>query len=64
MLTIADIRNAANAFPENGTAEELINKLLCLYKTEKGLQEAEERKGLSLDDFNKQLDAWWQQKQG
>jgi hypothetical protein len=32
--------------------------LVLLYKIEKGLQEAEEGKGLSLHAFNKELEAW------
>jgi hypothetical protein len=45
MLTIADIRNAANAFPESGTAEELINKLLLLYKVEMACRKQKKEKG-------------------
>lgn len=62
MLTIADIRNKVNAFPDDKPVEELIDELVLLYKIEKGLQEAEEGKGLTLNEFNEKLDAWWKSK--
>lgn len=62
MLTIADIRRKVNAFPEDKQVEELLDELVLLYKIKKGLQEAEEGKGLSLEECNKELDAWWKSK--
>lgn len=62
MLTIAEIRNKVNNFPDDKPVEELLDELVLLYKIEKGLQEAEEGKGLSLGEFNEKLDAWWKSK--
>lgn len=62
MLTIAEIRNKVNGFPDDRPVEELLDELVLLYKIEKGLQEAEEGKGLSLDEFNNKLDEWWKSK--
>ena len=62
MLTIAEIRNKVNDFPDNRPVEELLDELVLLYKIEKGLQEAESGKGLSLNEFNNKLDAWWKSK--
>ena len=62
MLTIAEIRNKVNDFPDDRPVEELLDELVLLYKIERGLQEANEGKGLSLDAFNKKLDAWWKSK--
>jgi len=59
MLTVTDIREKVNAFPEDKPVEQLLDELLLLYKIKKGLQEAEEGKGLSLNEFNEELDAWW-----
>ena len=58
MLTVADIRNRVNAFPEDKPVEELWDELVLLYKIEKGLKEAEEEKGLSLEEINKELEVW------
>lgn len=38
MLTIAEIRNKVNAFPDDKPVEESIDELVLLYKIEKGLQ--------------------------
>jgi hypothetical protein len=59
MLTVIDVRNKANAFPEDKPVEELLNELVLLYKIKRGLQEAEEGKGLTLDEFNKEMETWW-----
>lgn len=40
----------------------MLDELVLLYKIKKGLQEAEEGKGLSLEECNKELDAWWKSK--
>jgi hypothetical protein len=62
MLTIAEIRDKVNEFPDDKPVEELLDELVLLYKIEKGLQQAEEGQGISLHDFNKKLDAWWKLK--
>jgi hypothetical protein len=62
MLTVADIRSKVNAFPEDKPVKELLDELALLYKIEIGLQEAEAGKGISLDAFNKELEAWWKSK--
>lgn len=62
MLTVADIRNKVNSFPDDRPIEELLDELVLLYKIEKGLKEADEGKGLSLEEFNKELDVWWKSK--
>ena len=62
MLTITEIRNKVNDFPDDRPVEELLDELVLLYKIEKGLQEADEGKGLSLDEFNSKLDGWWKSK--
>jgi hypothetical protein len=33
-----------------------------LYKIERGLKEVEEGKGLSLENFNNELELWWKSK--
>ena len=62
MLTIADIRDKVNQFPEDKPVEELLDELVLLYKIEKGLKEAEEGKGISLEDFEKEMSLWWKSK--
>lgn len=62
MLTLADIRDKVNSFPDDKPVEALLDELVLLYKVEKGLQEAAEGKGLSLEAFNRELDLWWQSK--
>ena len=62
MLTVTDIREKVNAFPEDKPVEQLLDELLVLYKIKRGLQEAEEGRGLTLNEFNKELDAWWKLK--
>ncbi|RYZ55649.1 MAG: hypothetical protein EOO14_13000 [Chitinophagaceae bacterium] len=62
MLTLADIRDKVNSFPDDKPVEELLDELVFLYKVEKGLQEAAEGKGLSLEAFNRELDLWRQSK--
>ncbi len=59
MLTIVDVRNKVNAFPEDEPVEELLNELMLLYKIQRGLQEAEDGEGLSLDEYNKEMQGWW-----
>lgn len=62
MLTVADVRDKVNAFPEDKPVEELLDELVLLYKIQKGMQEAEGGKGLSLDEFDKELETWWKSK--
>ncbi len=62
MLTVADIRAKVNAFPEDKPVEDLLDELVILYKIEKGVKEADEGKGISLDNFNKEMEAWWKSK--
>ncbi|HEX8314412.1 MAG TPA: hypothetical protein VF609_05450 [Flavisolibacter sp.] len=62
MLSVADIRKKVNAFPEDKPVEELLDELMLLYKIERGLKEVEEGKGLSLENFNNELELWWKSK--
>lgn len=62
MLTIAEIRNKVNGFPDDRPVEELLDELVLLYKIEKGRLEAENGQGLTLDEFNQKLDEWWKSK--
>ena len=62
MLTVADIRNKVNTFPENKSVEELFNELLLLYKIEKGIKEADENKGIPLSQYEKEIEQWWKLK--
>ena len=59
MLTVTDVRDKVNAFPVDKPVEELLNELVLLYKIKRGLQEADEGKGLSLDEYNKEMETWW-----
>jgi hypothetical protein len=52
MLTLADIRGNVNSFPDDKPVEELLDERVLQYKVEKGLQEADEGKGLSPNAFN------------
>lgn len=62
MLTVQEIREKVVSFPNDKSGEELLNELWLLYKVKQGLKEADEGKGVSLDDFTKDLDAWWKSK--
>lgn len=45
-----------------GAVEDLLDELVLLYKIERGLKEADEGKGLSLSNFNKEMEVWWKSK--
>lgn len=59
MLTIEDIRNKVNTFPDNKPVEELINEIVLLYKIEAGLQAAKDGNVLSLEGAKKEMELWW-----
>ena len=62
MLTIADIRNKVNEFPEDKTVEELLDELVLLYKVERGLKDLEEGKTISASDLEREMELWWKSK--
>lgn len=59
MLTVDDIQKKVNAYPKNKPAKELLNELWLMYRIKEGLQEANEGKGIPLDEFKKDMEAWW-----
>lgn len=62
MLTVADIRNKVNEFPEDKPVEELLDELVLLYKVEKGMKDVQMGKVISLTDFEKEMQLWWKSK--
>lgn len=62
MLTVADIRNKVNQFPEDKPVEELIDELVLLYKVEKGLKDVEEGRVISFEELEKEIQLWWKLK--
>lgn len=59
MLTVADIKEKINQFPDNKPVEELLDELVLLYKVEKGLKDVEEGKTISSEEFEKEMNLWW-----
>lgn len=59
VLTVADIREQLDAFPNDRLVIELLDELLLRSKLEKGLREADEGRGLSPEEFNRQLNDWY-----
>lgn len=62
MLTVAEIKRKIIDFPNDRPVEELIDEIILMYKVQKGLQEADEGKGISWDEFRKEMDLWWKSK--
>jgi hypothetical protein len=62
MLTVADIRDTVNRFPEDKPVEELLDELVLMYKVQKGLKDAEEGKVVSPAELEKELELWWKSK--
>lgn len=59
MLTVANIKEKINQFPDNKPVEELLDELVLLYKVEKGLKDVEEGKTISSEEFEKEMNLWW-----
>jgi hypothetical protein len=62
MLSVEELKKRVINFPNNKSVEELIDEIILYYKIEKGLKEAEEGKGVTLENFKKGMDLWWKSK--
>ncbi len=62
MITVKTIREKVAQYPDDGQAELLLEELIILYKIEKGIQEADEGRGITIDELENDMKAWWQSK--